>query len=149
MAIARKCDRCGNLYEEYDHIELNDIEITHITTPGKISGGKSYDLCPECCFDFARWMTNPNTVVELIQDETTEIEHDQEVDTTVYAEGIPIFTQKANGEVEWYNQLNEDPIESYLEDVPADPKEEDISTAIQHFAEIFNTITDEEGTDDE
>lgn len=67
MAIARKCDRCGRLYEDYDDIECNGMLINQIVI-GQMNGGVPYDLCRKCSFDLARWITNP----ELIPQEKTE-----------------------------------------------------------------------------
>lgn len=62
MAEARKCDRCGALYEEYkvnsptrtDRYKVNSI----------ITGVQGYrnnpkDLCPECMTEFLEWFNAP------------------------------------------------------------------------------------------
>lgn len=111
MALAKKCDRCGKLYENYDDIECNDVQVNRIDTigyrPGERSISKSYDLCPDCCFDFARWLVDPETIV-IKNDLEDGIDKFNKVDTTLYADGRAIMTAKANGEVEWLNQLNVD-----------------------------------------
>lgn len=120
MAIARKCDRCGELYEPYDHIECNDVPIDKVITSYlgddlKVQA-KTYDLCPNCCFEFARWIVDPMTMV-IKNDLTDGIEKFNKVDTTLYVDGKPIFTQKENGDVEWHNQLQAELSEEKMQEL--------------------------------
>ena len=105
MAIAKKCDRCGRLYEYYEDIECNNQTVNKIHTVHdfkkegyNITAG--YDLCQYCCLDFVIWITFPET--EVVRKDRNK------VDTVLYAEGEKILTQKANGEIEWHNQINVD-----------------------------------------
>ena len=63
MARAYKCDRCGILFESYDH-NLNPTKdhredyILEIKRKGRYSNAhdKSFDLCPECYEKFANFI---------------------------------------------------------------------------------------------
>lgn len=52
MSIARKCDMCGKLYEEYntekDEKNPNGIMFLNIVTPGSYFKHGEIDCCPEC-----------------------------------------------------------------------------------------------------
>lgn len=73
MALAKKCDRCGNLYEP------KNINICGATTNGliriirnerndKIVNRKYFDLCPECLVSLENWLKNePMTFNEIRQ----------------------------------------------------------------------------------
>lgn len=79
MAIARKCDRCEKLYEEYDHIECNDKQITGLYTAKTSEKGihftqEHYDLCPECCFELAKWLVDTETTVVKLKEEIIYME---------------------------------------------------------------------------
>ena len=62
MAIAKKCDRCGKLYEGY-HVKEDDcgtngiaeisMEITNVYEVMEV-----FDLCPECKKSFEEWRDN-------------------------------------------------------------------------------------------
>ena len=59
MSIARKCDRCGKLYEDYDGCEVqegghryNKLELLR----GWNDACKTYDLCPECMKSLIKWI---------------------------------------------------------------------------------------------
>ena len=62
MSIARKCDRCGNLYEFYpnstDKKNYNAIRLALYTAYGDLSSyyGKGIDLCSECMNKFDMFM---------------------------------------------------------------------------------------------
>lgn len=57
MAIARKCDRCGELYECYDDTEFNGIRLELdrrlCPTPMLV---KYYDLCLSCATMLEEWL---------------------------------------------------------------------------------------------
>lgn len=77
MSLAKKCDRCGNLYVpenmnicgltvnglgliSRDAQEVTDF-VSHISS-------NSVDLCPECLVSFANWLKNkPMTFNEIRQ----------------------------------------------------------------------------------
>lgn len=60
MAIARKCDRCGAFYDEYQNTKyfnngrdgVNGVQFVHIDRQKYAEGTKNdtYDLCP-CCLE--------------------------------------------------------------------------------------------------
>lgn len=61
MSLAKKCDRCGNLYESKDM----DICGATVNGLGLISRDahntnafprRYFDLCPECLLSFANWL---------------------------------------------------------------------------------------------
>lgn len=53
MADAKKCDRCGNLYEKYEGLKLDykgvrDIRWDRMCFVSKDNFHKYFDLCPDC-----------------------------------------------------------------------------------------------------
>ena len=63
MALAKKCDRCGKLYE------LKDIDACGAITNGLVLvrrykqnarsfSYKYFDLCPECLVSLSGWLKN-------------------------------------------------------------------------------------------
>ena len=52
MAIAKKCDVCGKLYEsyniKYDSKKPNGVKFLSIDNNGKYFSYEALDLCPEC-----------------------------------------------------------------------------------------------------
>lgn len=73
MVLAKKCDRCGNLYEPKDInicgdvinglilINCNERNIRIVTR-------KYFDLCPECLVSLGNWLNNePMTPNEIRQ----------------------------------------------------------------------------------
>ena len=63
MANAKKCDRCGKLFEPY----MDDEKFTKlIILAQNIDFGQrrigSYDLCKECNDSFLEWLSKPNVV---------------------------------------------------------------------------------------
>lgn len=58
MAEARKCDRCGALYEEYkvnSPTRTDRYKVNSIITGVKGYRNEPKDLCPECMESFIRW----------------------------------------------------------------------------------------------
>lgn len=57
--IAKKCDRCGKLYESATK-DIDGEEIEGIKTIGKVKYGfsseKNYDLCEDCLSSFKSWI---------------------------------------------------------------------------------------------
>nr|DAZ19950.1 MAG TPA: Protein of unknown function (DUF983) [Caudoviricetes sp.] len=53
---AKKCDRCGELYE----LE-NDFMVTSINQA--TSSSRTLDLCIDCYEELIRYLTNPNSIV--------------------------------------------------------------------------------------
>lgn len=60
MANARKCDRCGKLYEEYNtdnnSKKFNAIMPVSLDYERKYYPRKVMDLCPECMTKLANWL---------------------------------------------------------------------------------------------
>ena len=67
MAVAKKCDRCGKLYEHYpksNKSQSNAISVTLRKIQRDDLGGIAntihdsvIDLCPECMDEFEKFMT--------------------------------------------------------------------------------------------
>lgn len=70
MALAKKCDRCGVLYEHYLKIKdtddktpkYNSVNLynnsslgTALIDFGGATIGKKYDLCKECMYELVAW----------------------------------------------------------------------------------------------
>ena len=56
MALAKKCDRCGTLYEHYkkeNHIRIGETVVDGTT----MCAFKDYDLCPDCMNWLQRWIS--------------------------------------------------------------------------------------------
>lgn len=66
MAIARKCDRCGKLYEYYpegNKVRYNGVQRIY----GRINGGydmdNPLDFCPKCMSAFDEFMIRGKSMV--------------------------------------------------------------------------------------
>lgn len=60
MAIARKCDRCGKLYEYYpkgNRVDHNGVQRIYRHKYGSLGNEETYDLCPECMTAFDEFMS--------------------------------------------------------------------------------------------
>lgn len=62
MALARKCDRCGKLYEHYprkDEDIWNGIVLVRLASTGEmIRRGNVMDLCTYCMNDLQTFLKN-------------------------------------------------------------------------------------------
>lgn len=60
MALAKKCDRCGKLYEHYskgNKVEYNGVQrISLADNGGVVMLSREMDLCPECMAAFNKFM---------------------------------------------------------------------------------------------
>ena len=59
MAIARKCDRCGKLYEYYpkgNKVQHNGVQRIYRHKNGNLDYGEIFDFCPECMNAFNEFM---------------------------------------------------------------------------------------------
>lgn len=62
MALAKKCDRCGKLYEPKSlpfnkKISANGICVVEIDDDRRRYSGKGiYDLCPDCLTELYIWL---------------------------------------------------------------------------------------------
>ena len=66
MGLAKKCDRCGNLYESKDMDVCGAIVnglslIDRDKQNSRVFGRKYFDLCPECLFSLDNWLKNKPT----------------------------------------------------------------------------------------
>lgn len=59
MAKARKCDRCGSLYESYnlgaDKTKFNAMILICLDDENKYWGRPAVDVCPDCNKEFTDW----------------------------------------------------------------------------------------------
>ena len=73
MSLAKKCDRCGNLYEPKDMDVCGAIVnglslIDRDKQNSRVVGRKYFDLCPECLAHLANWLkNNPKKFNEIQQ----------------------------------------------------------------------------------
>lgn len=73
MSIAKKCDRCGALYEPYGfkHSKSNGICPVFIGKDASVFYYTEKDLCPECMGEFQRLTDIPTakvfTIGEIIE----------------------------------------------------------------------------------
>ena len=66
MSIARKCDRCGKLYEYYpicsrnlrlcNKIQYNGVQRIYREKSGCLRYETTFDFCPECMAAFDEFM---------------------------------------------------------------------------------------------
>ena len=59
MACAKKCDRCGKLYEQYnsknDRKNPNGIMVLNLDSQRRYFAHNALDLCPDCTKGFQDW----------------------------------------------------------------------------------------------
>lgn len=67
MAFAKKCDRCGGLYEMYpasgnkNHEDyINGITTASISEERRFYNIDLIDLCPKCLEELAEWLNTDN-----------------------------------------------------------------------------------------
>lgn len=64
MALCKKCDRCGKMYDHYNiHIgalAVNAIKIVSLSNAGAyiMSPSMDLDLCPECMSELIKFLTD-------------------------------------------------------------------------------------------
>lgn len=66
MADAKKCDRCGGLYEEYPGIVMYEGSLQRYNRVDIVSGSYANDytkndMCPKCMEAFKSFMKNGGT----------------------------------------------------------------------------------------
>ena len=73
MGLAKKCDRCGNLYEPKD-IDIRGAIVNGLSLidrdeqNSRAFSRRYFDLCPECLLSLANWLKNkPMTLNEIQQ----------------------------------------------------------------------------------
>lgn len=71
MACAKKCDRCGKLYEQYnsknDRKNPNGIMILNLDAQRKYYSHGVIDLCPGCMKEFQDWMEEVKQMERLTE----------------------------------------------------------------------------------
>lgn len=73
MSLAKKCDRCGNLYEPKDMdvcgAIVNGLSLIYRDEQNSRAVSRRYfDLCPECLISLSNWLKNePITFNEIQQ----------------------------------------------------------------------------------
>lgn len=66
MSLAKKCDRCGNLYESKD-IDICGAIVNGLSLINRDKQNTNaitrryFDLCPECLAHLANWLKNKPT----------------------------------------------------------------------------------------
>lgn len=87
MACAKKCDRCGKLYELYnsknDRKNPNGIMVLNLDAQRKYYSHGAIDLCPGCMKEFQDWMEEVKQMERL----TERIKRLQKDDLIVYTNG--------------------------------------------------------------
>lgn len=62
MALARKCDRCGDFYvpetRKVNGDDCNAITLINRDLSNKYYANRSYDLCPNCLDSLLKWLSN-------------------------------------------------------------------------------------------
>lgn len=93
MSLAKKCDRCGNLYEPKD-INIRGAIVNGLglvsrdEQNAKAVSRRYFDLCPECLVSLANWLKNePMTFNEIRQAVNLEpIRESNKAFTQLYSE---------------------------------------------------------------
>ena len=63
MALCKKCDRCGKMYDHYNiyigALAANAIKIVSLSNAGAyMSSAMDLDLCPECMSELIKFLTD-------------------------------------------------------------------------------------------
>ena len=67
--LARKCDRCGKLYEEYAkeykgaYKKINGVDLVKNNVNGGRITYNTYDLCPACMESLILFIADPDAEV--------------------------------------------------------------------------------------
>ena len=92
MADAKKCDRCGKLFEPYNihagykvptrytNILIKDFSLEK----GKYKESSDYDLCKECNDSFLKWLSGTNDVKHEFEEATKENENVKQKECNVF-----------------------------------------------------------------
>ena len=76
MSLAKKCDRCGNLYESKD-MDICGATVNRLSLINRdkknfgVINRKYFDLCPECLAHLANWLKNKPTKFNEIRQEVS------------------------------------------------------------------------------
>ena len=98
MSIARKCDRCGKLYEEYNanphEYKVNGFNLLTIRTEYSTYEHPRQDLCKDCMSELICWFLNPRFEGRNLTDDEAKIydewANSESVDTdeSLFEEGL-------------------------------------------------------------
>lgn len=76
MACAKKCDRCGKLYEQYnsknDRKNPNGIMVLNLDSQRRYFTHNALDLCPDCMKGFQDWFGEAKQMERLTYSGTRE-----------------------------------------------------------------------------
>ena len=76
MACAKKCDRCGKLYEQYnsknDRKNPNGIMVLNLDSQRRYFTHNALDLCPDCMKRFQDWFGEVKQMERLTYSGTRE-----------------------------------------------------------------------------
>lgn len=100
MACAKKCDRCGKLYDEYnfkkDEKNPNGVMTLNLDYQRKFYSHTAMDLCPDYMKEFQDWMEE----VKKMTDNKPTLEIDREKnEVTIKCNGDTIKFKDDNVEV--------------------------------------------------
>ena len=79
MALTKKCDRCGNVYDHYGinptfgntkenagKVQENGFSVIYwLYNEPKFKNIQGYDLCPKCLEELRKWFNNPDATVSF------------------------------------------------------------------------------------
>lgn len=67
MSLARKCDRCGDHYNDYcDAAKYNSVGMIDRKLDGSYFNKQTFDLCPECKDMFEFWLFKPGVIDNMV-----------------------------------------------------------------------------------
>ena len=81
MALTKKCDRCGNIYDHYGidptfgstdknrgKVQENGFSVIYwLYNEPKFKNIHGYDLCPKCLEELRKWFNNPDATVNIFR----------------------------------------------------------------------------------
>lgn len=77
MALACRCDRCGNFFLPGANGRVKELKTANISMVSSCFGPldiKSYHLCNTCYIDFETWIRGCDYVKEELKDENEEMD---------------------------------------------------------------------------
>ena len=81
MALTKKCDRCGNIYNHYGidptfgstdknrgKVQENGFSVIYwLYNEPKFKNIQGYDLCPKCLEELRKWFNNPDATINIFK----------------------------------------------------------------------------------
>lgn len=81
MALTKKCDRCGNVYDHYGidstfgstdknrgKVQENGFSVIYwLYNEPKFKNIHGYDLCSKCLEELRKWFNNPDATVNIFR----------------------------------------------------------------------------------